>query len=98
MKHIEKIVLFCNDLKLRLKIFCHLKNSQETSEGKPPVDLFAAIFGNTDSEDSDEEEEEADNQSHDMETTNPSVPTTQGIYCVLSWISNVICHGLFCFQ
>jgi hypothetical protein len=53
------------------------------------VDLFAAIFGNTDSEDSDEEEE-ADNQSHDMETTNPSVPTTQGIYCVPSWIFNVM--------
>jgi hypothetical protein len=45
-----------------LNIFCYLINSQETSEGKPPVDLFAAIFGNTDSEDSDEEEE-ADNQS-----------------------------------
>jgi len=71
-----------------LNIFCYLINSQETSEGKPPVDLFAAIFGNTDSEDSDEEEE-ADNQSHDMETTNPSVPT-KGIYCVPSWIFNVI--------
>jgi hypothetical protein len=77
-----------------LNIFCYLINSQETSEGKPPVDLFAAIFGNTDSEDSDEEEE-ADNQSHDMETTNPSVPTTQGIYCVPSWIFNVMVFFVF---
>jgi hypothetical protein len=77
-----------------LNIFCYLINSQETSERKPPVDLFAAIFGNTDSEDSDEEEE-ADNQSHDMETTNPSVPTTQGIYCVPSWIFNVMVFFVF---